>query len=48
MSPDQADVPGVSVLTVDGVVVARFQTREATRPGVSRELTALRERGLDL
>ena len=43
-----ANEPGVSVLSVDGVPLARFVTREAVRPGAQRVLERLGQEGFGL
>jgi Cu2+-exporting ATPase len=46
--PGSAAEPGVTLLSVDGQLLARFVTREAVRPGVQREVTRLRAAGLEV
>ncbi len=40
--------PGVTVLSADGELLARFVTREAVRPGAQREVGRLRAAGLEV
>jgi len=46
--PGAAAEPGVTLLSVDGQLLARFVTREAVRPGAQREVLRLRAAGLDV
>ena len=46
--PGAEPVPGLTVLSADGVELARFVTREAVRPGAQRQLARLRSSGLEV
>jgi Cu2+-exporting ATPase len=46
--PGAAAEPGVTLLSVDGELLARFVTREAVRPGAQHELRRLHGAGLDV
>ncbi|HVP59730.1 MAG TPA: heavy metal translocating P-type ATPase metal-binding domain-containing protein [Myxococcaceae bacterium] len=46
--PGAAAEPGVTLLSVDGELLARFVTREAVRPGAQREVARLRAAGLEV